>query len=536
MSRTILCAHRSLVLLLIACCSLQGILVPRATSAATGPRLAVFISDLHLGVGKRGGSNKWHPTEDFRWADEFELFLRFIDGQGQGRTDLIIVGDFLELWQSLELECTGEKDRRKCRAKDCIYDNRDLGCTEREALNRLNRILSQHTKVFQDLGAFATAGDNRLVIIPGNHDAALLYPSVRQAMLKAIPAPNNRARIAEEGYWLSADGRIMAEHGHQLDEVNLFDKWPSPFLRESSLIHLRRPWGEQFVQEYYNQYEERFPIIDNISEEGLGVRLGLAAGDAEDAVNAVGRFFRFILFQVSWDQFRGFLGETGEPPKWDIENIRYDEGVRFLVESIPANDPMRTLSEKAFRAGSLKIAPVNLTDAELETLCDQRAAFAEQLNRPGESPLITECPRADGTLGAISDYLLRTPDTILKDYLKQTYAALQHTRPNITPFDVFVYGHTHKANRGFQPVKESWNPTVVNTGAFQRVVTPDQLKAIQEKKALKDKEALLVLTPEDLPACYSYIRINPHKDRPRPLLRYWVQDESGKWTEKERCD
>jgi UDP-2,3-diacylglucosamine pyrophosphatase LpxH len=536
MSRMILYGHRSLVLLLIACCSLQGIVVPRATSAATGARLMVFISDLHMGVGKIDGTDEWHRTEDFRWADEFELFLRFIDEQGQGRIDLIIVGDFLELWQSLELECTGEKDQRECRVKDCLYGNFDLGCNESEALNRLNRILSQHAKVFWDLGAFSTAGDNRLVIIPGNHDAALLYPSVRQAMLKAIPAPDGRTRIAEEGYWLSADGRIMAEHGHQLDQVNLFDKWPSPFLREGSQIHLRRPWGEQFVQDYYNQYEERFPIIDNISEEGLGVRLGIAAGDAAKAVEAVGRFFQFILYQVSWDQFRSFLGETGGPPLWDIESIRYNEGVRFLVESIPANDPMRTLAEKAFRAGSLKVAPANLTDAELEALCDQRAAFAEQLNKPGESPLITECPRADGTLGAISDYLFRTPDTILKDYLERTYEVLQRARPEITPFDVFVYGHTHKANRGFQPVKGYWNPTVVNTGAFQRVVTPDQLKAIQEKRALKDKEALLFLKPEDLPACYSYIRIDPYEDRPRPLLRYWVQDESGKWGEKEQCD
>jgi UDP-2,3-diacylglucosamine pyrophosphatase LpxH len=496
----------------------------------------VFISDLHLGVGKIDGTDEWHMTEDFRWADELELFLRFIDAQGQGRTDLIIVGDFLELWQSLDLECTGEKDQRRCRAKDCLYANSNLGCIESEALNRLDRILSHHAKVFRDLGAFATAGDNRLVIIPGNHDAALLYPAVRRATLKAFPAPDSRTRIAEEGYWLAADGRIMAEHGHQLDEVNLFDTWPSPFLKEGSQTHLRRPWGEQFVQDYYNQYEERFPIIDNISEEGLGVRLGIAAGDAVKAVEAVGHFFRFILFQVSWDQFRSFLGETGEPPKWDIASIRYNEGVRFLVESIPAHDPMRPLAEKAFRAGTLKIVPSNLTDVELETLCDQRAAFAEQLNRPGESPLVTECPRADGTLSGISSYLFRTPDTILKDYLKRTYETLQRAGPDVAPFDVFVYGHTHKANGGFQPVKESWNPIVVNTGAFQRVVSPDQLKAIQEKRALTDKEALLVLKPEDLPACYSYIRINAYEDRPRPLLRYWVQDESGKWGENERCD
>jgi hypothetical protein len=30
-------------------------------------RLAVVISDLHIGYGKDPATGQWHPTEDFRW-------------------------------------------------------------------------------------------------------------------------------------------------------------------------------------------------------------------------------------------------------------------------------------------------------------------------------------------------------------------------------------------------------------------------------------------------------------------------------------
>src|SRR5262245_3532676 len=117
---------------------------------AADPRLAVFISDLHVGVG-RMPTGEWSAFEDFRWEPEFRLFLERVDRDGGGRTDLVLNGDTFELWQSL--------------SNDCVYPTRDSGCTEAEALQRIRRVMSQHTGVLKALGTFAAAGDNTVTIV-----------------------------------------------------------------------------------------------------------------------------------------------------------------------------------------------------------------------------------------------------------------------------------------------------------------------------------------------------------------------------------
>ena len=64
-----------------------------------------------------------------------------------------------------------------------------LGCTEPEALARLERVLAAHTREMTAFGAFARAGDNRLVVVPGDHDAALLFSSVGMRAVEAFDAP-----------------------------------------------------------------------------------------------------------------------------------------------------------------------------------------------------------------------------------------------------------------------------------------------------------------------------------------------------------
>ena len=77
-------------------------------------RTIVFISDLHLGLGK-DANGKWFPTEDFRWPNAFKGFLNHISEVGNGAVDLVIVGDFLELWQPpANVPCKGPNDDYGC--------------------------------------------------------------------------------------------------------------------------------------------------------------------------------------------------------------------------------------------------------------------------------------------------------------------------------------------------------------------------------------------------------------------------------------
>jgi hypothetical protein len=150
---------------------------------------------------------------------------------------------------------------------------------------------------------------------------------------------------------------------------------------------------------------------------------------------------------------------------------------------------------------------------------------------------IGECPRKDGTLGAGLEALLRARDKVLAEHLEKTCEALSGCADD--PFQVFVFSHTHLAVPPYSPIKKGdWRPLVVNTGAWQRVVTPAQLTTIKSQQAMPKKNVLPRLVPEDLPPCYSVVLIKPYESThgPSPVLRYWGKGQGDAWTFKEKCD
>jgi len=479
-------------------------------------RFLVFISDLHMGVGK-DQSGKWHQYEDFRWKHEFDLFLREINRLGKGETDLILGGDTFELWQSVD--------------DDCHYGSKNLGCTESDALNRIKRVIDFHGPELRALGKFANYGNNRLFLLPGNHDASIIFPNMSRVVLDAIQSAKGRAAILGEGYWLSADQRVYVEHGHQIGkEVNRFENWPAPFVEESGRRHLQRPWGEQFVQNYYNRFEKKYRIIDNMSSELAGIRYGLAAEGPAGLAEGVQDFLKFLLLQESWDQFEGFLGGKGKPPIWDIERIRREKGDLFLIESMPEDDPFRAAAAEALKENRLSIMLDAFSDEEIMDICDKRDAL-----RKGAKNMM-ECPRQQSSLGAGTD-LLRSKGTTFAKHLENTHRLLVSAGKTQRRFDVFLFGHTHRVD-GFYPLKGNWNPLVKNMGAWQRVVTPKQLGEIKRAENLSDDMVLEALEPEQLPPCYSAIIIQPytHKQGPDPRLSYWQETREGKWEFSDKCN
>ena len=80
-----------------------------------------------MGPG-RNETGAWRVEEDFRWGDEFAIFLEALDAAGGGATDLVLNGDTFELDRS-----PGES---------CAADDPALGCTEPDALARLESVLA----------------------------------------------------------------------------------------------------------------------------------------------------------------------------------------------------------------------------------------------------------------------------------------------------------------------------------------------------------------------------------------------------------
>jgi UDP-2,3-diacylglucosamine pyrophosphatase LpxH len=134
-----------------------------------------------MGEG-RSSSSAWHPREDFRWSPEFARFLQAVDADGRGAVDLILNGDTFDLLESSDGQCRAAA----------------VGCTELEMLGRLNRVLAAHDADIKALGRFAASGSNRVTLVPGDHDAALLVAAVGRRAIEAFAAPG-RVEVASTG-------------------------------------------------------------------------------------------------------------------------------------------------------------------------------------------------------------------------------------------------------------------------------------------------------------------------------------------------
>jgi UDP-2,3-diacylglucosamine pyrophosphatase LpxH len=476
-----------------------GVRAVHAQRNAVETRTLVVISDLHMGEGRLG--DKWMPAEDFRWGGEFAAFLEALNADGKSAVELVLNGDTFELLPG-----------------DTACKAGDADCGDREALDRLSRVLTAHDTELEALARFASGGSNRLSFVPGDQDAALARPRIGQRLLQVLARPADRVRIVSSGRWASDDGQVLAEHGHAVAA-------PDPFVRV-----------------LFNRFEARYPAVDNVSALGNGLRYAVAAaGGVETAL--MPQLLRSILLVTPWQQFRMELddGEV-DPPMWDLAQVR-QQGASFLLSSLPDDDPLKPFVAKASSAGALSLNVPSWTDEELATVCDYRAAVRRARRRyepvvtqfAPRGPALAECPRTPDTRGAQFDYFWQSRDRAFGRHLQ-----------NMARVSVLVMGHTHLADRsqtganmisggllkipmeGFSPVRGALKPVVINGGAWQRTMTPVQYERLRAERSATDDQLLGSLQPEQLAPCYSFVRIPPYRTDPAPTVRYWREAE-GSW-------
>lgn len=498
---------------------LGGLLLLSAAAVWAGSqRYGVLISDLHVGAGKQA-YGAWKPIEDFRWQVEFDAFLDNIADRAGNQADLVLVGDVFELWQSPSMECSTDAEAPRCVVSDCNDADPELGCSEAEALARLRAIVAQHKAFVDALGRFAQRGSNRVFIVPGNHDAALLFPRVREFLQDQFAG--TRVQVLSQGYWLSDDGLVYADHGHQFDDVNEFDGWPSPFVERDGVRRLRKPWGENMVQQFYNQYESVFPIIDNLSSEADGVEFALHEVSLGASATAVGRFMRFFLFQQSLRQAYQALGEdkgAGDgKPKWDYAQVRAQAADWFL-DVFDGDAVMKARVVRARDSGTIELEPGRFTDQEIDAICAAKSKVA------GAAP----CASADANLSAAVKGLLLSHSQRLERYLSQTFQRIAAERQTVP--EAYVYAHTHSARAAEQltidMLREPVRIHYANTGAFQRIATKAQIKEIMD---VRRASSVMQIQPEQLPPCYSYVWLEPYDRSPSLQLMKWRSGPDGRW-------
>lgn len=473
-------------------------------STASPQRYLAAISDVHLGNGRRSDGT-WQPTEDFRWDGALESFLDRVDECGGSQVDLVIAGDLLEMWQPLQA--------LQCASKD--------GCTPAEMERIARHVTGQHGRALAALRRFAEKGANRVHVVPGNHDSSLLLPDVWSVVDKAIGAVPGRVSVEKSGMYLSADGAVLVEHGHQIGtDVNGYRAWPQIVKESGGQSIVEQPWGENFVQSIFNAEEEAYPIIDNLSPESAGVRLRMADRGVWRSAGDMARFIAFNLFETSIQQKASVLGKPDEQPRWDLDKGR-DLGWRLFANALPSDDAFRR-AIGGTEADALQVQVAldtlakdrdRLRDAEVELMCNQIAI---------RNPNAQRC--AQRNLGATIEKLLVPRKRVMEEHLRSRLA-----QPGMNDVRVFIYGHTHLYEDGW-PVKVNAfvEITVLNTGAFQRVVDEDGFLArVAKHPGLTPSQALRTFQPEDLAPCYGAVLVPYGKSERKPLTVRWQAEEGA---------
>jgi UDP-2,3-diacylglucosamine pyrophosphatase LpxH len=476
--------------------------------AQEAKREIVVISDLHLGMGKTP-QGIWHPTEDFRWPHALRSFLDAISSRGKDAVDLVIAGDFVELWQPL--------DNMKC-----VQISAELGCTIDELVAVASIVAREHASELAALRTFASRGQNRVFIVPGNHDAALLIDTVWKQFAEPLGVNHERIRRVSSGVWSSEDGRIVVEHGHQIGtDVNGYAEWPKIVRLHEGKQYIPRSWGEQFVQTLFNTQEAVYPTIDNLSPESAGARYRMADRGLWGTATDMARFIAFNLFETSATQKFKVLGaptEHDDPQtRWNIRMAR-DAGYRLFSTALKSGDPFRAeLQANNAQSADLRQAldrlakdTVEMPEADLRALCDLASASSKDGWKI--------CRSAE--LGSFLESQLVPLRSVLSNHL--TDRSKEHKSMSI-----FIYGHTHSMQARWElSLTNGARINVLNTGAFQRLMNEEGFLS-RVPAGSSPSETLRLLSLDQLAPCYGLVTVSYAGRQPDAKAQLWWKPETG---------
>ena len=487
-------------------------------------RRIVVISDLHMGLGRAGPD--WHPNEDFRWPRALEGFLSAID-QEPGAIDLVIAGDFLELWEASMTRCS-----RPPGVDVTPPTGPDYRCTVQEMAATARAVVAGHPAEFEALARFAARDKNCLHVVPGNHDAALVIVEVWSSVEGALGT--GCVELVSNGLWTSPDRAVQIEHGHQIAlDPNSYGSWPSITKRFGETEFLEQPWGEYFVARLFYKEEAEYPLIDNLSPHSAGLRYRMADRGVWGSIDDVARFLAFNLFETSLRQKLDVLRPTDErPPAWRAEDVARarTKGDRLFIDALDPKDVfatnLRTSQEPEWvqlRASLAKLAAdrQQLSDDRVRGLCDQ--AELRRVASGCRDPALGMI--AGAAIGWISDR------HVVGAHVRERWLANRNLR-------TWIYGHTHAFEKEWQSApREGFAVSVMNDGAFQRLIDDATLRT---RAGDGDPVDLLRAGSFDgAPACYTVAEVLPEGTPSRPgakLRAWWMREEDaqGRWLDP--CD
>lgn len=459
--------------------------------------VTIAISDLHVGAGVLDDCD----------AELESSLVRFINdlGANRGSVELVINGDFLDFaqappWAGPELESMSPTGIPLC-------------FTENQSLAKLDAIRASHPTVFEALAAFlAVDAQNRLVILPGNHDADFFWPQVRARFAAAFPE-RARSRLhfhLERVYRPPAFPNVWIEHGHQYDPVNRFrvdedECWslrtPPIFLDNDVCLRLYECTGTGFLIKFLNRLDAAYPFVDNVKPFSRFLKLfAMSAlvpghGPLKVAV-AIWGLLRYLA-RMSLTAPRDLLASAGD---------RLSPGALLLkwYEDLPAAG-RHAFTEALGRAGFglNRSLPLYVSDSEqaerLFTFLTDHLDILEGID--DVEPALLDLSGVPGTLTLAGGY--NVDETA--ELMTAAHRILERGAATAV-----VMGHTH------QPISAEGSLPYVNTGTWTRYYRFGSRDRVRSWALLK-RDAI-----DHFPYQLNYAEIAGH---PEPILRLVTHEE-----------
>lgn len=210
----------------------------------------LVISDLHLGAGINVNKRK-NFLEDFFYDKELIEFIHYhASGHYIDReVELIINGDFLDLLAVPFVE---------------YFD--DEFWSEEAAMDKLKMIIEAHTDVFEALKDFLSFPQNRLVYIVGNHDAELIFESLRNYIIELFPIEDRfkfQILLNTEDVYIPEPG-IVLKHGHEYEVAHNYHPDKSIITSIEGKKYFIPPWGSYYVTRVINKFKEGRDYINAV--------------------------------------------------------------------------------------------------------------------------------------------------------------------------------------------------------------------------------------------------------------------------------
>lgn len=210
----------------------------------------LVISDLHLGAGLIVNKRK-NVLEDFHYDKELIEFIEYHSGGHylEREVELIINGDFFDLL-----------------AVPFVPYFDDEFWSEKAALDKLKMIIAAHPGVMDALIDFLSFPRNRLVYIIGNHDAELVFDSLRSYIIDLFPEQDQdkfKILLNTDSLYIPEEG-IVLKHGHEYEMAHHFDPVTSIVTDVEGLKYFIPPWGSYYVTRVINKFKEGRDYINAV--------------------------------------------------------------------------------------------------------------------------------------------------------------------------------------------------------------------------------------------------------------------------------